>query len=735
MINVVFTNGSQSTTLQFVRNIQWGSEFSEDSLVDETTQVGQRRREVVVNGFVNKAMFSENVAAQQQIESDLIAVGKGDIQITGMTDITDCRFVSLQFREYRGNPVAEFDITFITESANVFAHEPVKIGSLTLSPANGYDYADVVDSIEVQGSDEQLVNNKNRRFTISGMFVGNTLDDINTNQAALVAEIENKNTLVITLSSAVGGFAGLYTVRPGKIEFGSPKLREQQQSRSFLFECSTYEDYSKEPYTLGETPQSFDGIQLDVVTGIEHKRENEKQATGPTFPITSEELIVNGKKYFANWTAYTAFRDSLNPIPVNTYTINSTTGAVLELVTATVGEFERDGNDLTNAKRYSASVSLTFKWDIGLEGNVYEYAPTRFGVGFYNITNTSFNSTVDSFGNVTSRGVSVSGQVVGANLSVLKAKVGTLVNYDATLPNVYVTSVTINSTHTQNLGGTAVTVYDVSVSAQQLDTASQAVSFIRSLFRMSRAGATGTSYVSETIQFEAVSSLNKSIANRWDAQNQKFKVTSVTLSVSGEVWETDSGGNPANPNKMIDLLNKIDALLSAELSVQGSANTVPGGETLPSNTDIHYMLSNISVGGWTSFTKQVGTGAGTRYWRQTVSLTATAVFDLTGSSNTQPDFVDSKSFVYTDEAPKFQQIQILGFGTVFKRVGTIQAKEVVTVQRQFKDKTTFVAGQYPSLTTTPVLLTSGSPIKGKETEENRGLVNRKVVEWVATEKL
>lgn len=738
MIQIVFTNGSQSVELKYVRSIQWESQAAEDAFVSQTTRVGARKRIVKVSGFINKSIFNSNISAQQQLETDLIAVGTGTVQCTGATDIQNCRFTSVEFEEFRGNPVCGFTVSFMTEDSNVHAHLPIKIGSLTLNPSSGFEYATVSDTILTQGPDEQLVNNKARTFVIEGMFIGSTLDEVNTAQANLVAEVENKTTLVITLSSSVGPFSGIYTVRPGKLEFGSPRLKDNQTARSFSFECKTFEDYSKEPFTLGEVAQSFAGITIDVVEGIDHNRESDKLNAGPTYATKTEELVISGKRYFANWTAYTSFVNLFRPIPFNTYYFGSSSGASLELQDVDIGKFDRDGNDLTGAKRYSASVTLTFRWEVGLEGKTYEINQFHFGMSWYKVSNVSFNTSIDEYGNVSSKGVSISGSVLGpSGLAAAKSKLGGKFNYTdstVTLDDVYVTSVSVNSVETQNISGSTVQIYSITISAQQLDNASQAASFIRSLFRFNKAGGSGTSYTADTIQFENVTSFNKSISNRWDILQQKFIATSMTISISGEVWDVDQNGSPASPNKMLDLFNKIDALLNAQLSTR-TANTVPSGETLPNNTNIHYFLSNFSLGQWQSFTKQVGTGAGSRYWKQTVSLTATAVFDLNSNNVTEPDSVESKSYSYEEESPKYAQLQVLGFGTVFKRVGTNPAKEVVTYQKQFRDKKVFVAEDYGSDDTSRVRIPTAKSVITRDVKENRGLVNRHIVEYSANDKI
>lgn len=743
MIQVVFTNGTQSLELKFVRSIEWSSTISDESLVNMTTRVGQRRREVSIRGFINKSMFNENIAAQQQLETSLISVGTGTLQVTGASNITSLRFQSLEISEFRGNPLAEFVIKFSTEEANVHSHAPVRIGSLTLSSSTGYDYVRVDDSIRTQGADEQLVNTKARSFTINGNFIGGTLDAINIAQANLVAEIENKTTLVIELSTSAGAFSGLYTVRPGKIEFGSPKSTEFGVARSFKFECATHDDYSKEPYTLGEVAQSFAGITLDVVENVDHNRENERVNSAAAYGTISEELTVSGKKFFTGWSAYTAFRDLFRPIPTNTYFFTSASGINLELVDVQVGKFERDGNDLTGNKRYATSITLTFRWKKGIEDQSIEAAIDHFGVPWYNIKSLNFNASVDAFGNVTTRSASVTGEIIGNDgLALAKSKVGAKVNYDGSLIDLYVTSVNASSVEVRSLSGIMIRVYSVTMNAQQLDTAGQAAHFVRSLFRMDRAGAqTGSSYLTDTIQFENVNNLSKSIANRWNAQSQKFTVTGITLNISGEVWEQDLNGAPANPNKMIDLLNKIDSLLSAQVSAN-VALTTNGGETLPSNATVYYMLSSFSVGAWAPFVKQKSTNAGARYWQQTVSIAATAVYDLnnSGGGNNEPDTVETKSVSFTKEAPRYTQLQVLGFGTVFKRTGTEPARETVTWQVQFKDKTIYSqlnggGSLYLGSNNTTRVNLPGSAVEVRDETENRGLTNRHTVEYMATEKM
>lgn len=735
MIEVRFTNGTQEVRFKHARNVQWAAELADDVLVNQTTRAGKRQRNITVNGFISKADFKENIAAQEQLLTDLMAVGTGTLRYAETNIIENVRFNALEWDEFRGNPVAGFSATFATEEDNVHAHEPVGLGSLTLSPANGVEYVSVEDNTQSQGDDEGLVAGKNRRFTIEGTLIGSTLAEVNTAQAAIAAAVEGSTTITLTLSTAVSTFAGTYTVRPGQLQFGAPTLKDQQTARSFSFECATFEDYTKEPYTLGEVAQSFANIQIDVVEGVDHKRTNEKVNTGAIYTITDEELVVTGKRYFDDWADYIGFRDPLNPVPTNTYLFTSTTGNILELQEAQIGSFDRDGNNVDGSKRYSASVTLTFRWDVGVEGRTLEYNATYLGLPWYLVENVSFSATVDEDGNVTSRGFSASGKVATAdNAALFSDSVGTKKDWNPGLTDCYITSVSLNSLETRNVSGVAVPIYSITISGRQLDTASQAKYFIQSLFRFANAGASGTSYNADTIQFSKVTSLNKSISNNYKSLAAGFTVSSISISISGEVWTTDDGsGSPVQPNRIIDLFNKIDSLLNVPLS-NSEALTVAAGDTLPNNAGVHFMLTNFSVGDWQSFVKPNGTGAGDRYWKQTVSLSANAVFDLNSGSSTQPESVETTSRVFNDEAPKFTQLQVVGFGTVFKRTGTTPAKEVATAQIQYRDLAALEAGGFPADPTGPTSFSVANE-QVRRSEETRGLTKRVIVEWQATEKL
>jgi hypothetical protein len=686
-------------------------------------------------------MFGENISAQETLETQWRNVGGGILTYTGMTNIEDVRFLSLEFADYRGNPIAEFTITFATEEANVHAHSSNKIGDVTLTPANKYEQPSVREAIRAQGVDEQMVNNKARAFTLEGDIVGTTLDEINTAQAALVAEIENKATVVLTLSSDTAS-PGAYTVRSQRVEFGAPKMRDNTVARRYTYEAVTHDDYTKEPYTFGEVAQSFGGISLDVVKSVDHNTERDKNDVGPAYPIGEEKLIVQGKRYFSSYTAYSTFRDLFSPIPVNTYKVTSTSGNTLELTDVNVTEMQRDGNfSADNSKRYSAEVTLEFNWIKSYQDSTFEFTSTHFGVNWYEVESVTFGVEVNDKGHITSRSVNVSGTVLGStNFDALKGKVGTSVDWDTTYNNLYVTSVGVNSVETIYVPGTGATkVYNVSASASQLDNASQAFHFLTGIFNLSKAGGAGTSYATGQFIFDNIISRTKSVSNRFNQQVMKFTVTSITISVSGEIFDNDSSGNPASPSKSVDLFNKIDALLNAEVSNQSGVNVHSGGIILPSNDDIHFMLNSVNIGGWDSFTDEQ---TGARRWKQSVSLSATAVFDLVGGANSQPDTVETRSENVVLEAPKYQQLQVVNFGTVFKRVGTTPEKLVVTYQIRWKDEQLYKAANPGGVLNfgadnvgEGTWRGSGKNVVTKDEQGNSGLVNRHIKEYTATEKL
>lgn len=747
MIKVIFTNGTTSVDLQFVRSVQWQSEASREVLVNQTTRVGKTTRTLTINGFINKGMFTDNVQAQQQLESNLIAVGTGTIQYTGASDITSVRFSSIEFEEFRGNPICPFTIEFVTEEPNVHAHTPVRINSLTLDAANGYDNVKVSESTTTQGPDEQLVNNLSKMITITGSIIGATLNDINLNQQKMMTEIDNTNAITLTLSATSGNYIATIVARPRKLDFSAPRLRGELASREFIAEFSTYDDYTKEPYTLGEKAVVIGGITIDVVTSFDHNKEYEYATSNGAYTTLEETVEISGKKYFSNYDAYDTFRQLFTPIPDNAYLYTSNTTNVLQLTDITVGAFERDGNFNDTTKRYSASVSLTFTWRKSIEQTNFAALVNYFGVTFNKVPSITFSASVDQYGNVTSKSINMNGEIKGENqLNNFKALLGSAVTYDASLTNLYVTSTNVSGVTTVNDGGIRVKVYSVSLSAAQLDTSTQANYFIAGLFDMSRAGGTPG-----TIQFEHITSLSKSIANRWDSQTFKFIVTSITISVSGDVFTSDNGaGKPFNANKIVELFNRVDSLMTAELSLR-AANTHTsspneGFNVLPSNSQHKYMLNNISVSDWQPAVApenlQNGNGArGARYWRQNVSVSAIAVYDLSDSSSgstNEPDFVDSYTEEVEEEVPKFTQLQVINFGTVFKRIGTTPSRCTVTSQRQFRDMTVYKVNEYGSIGRPQPITWAGigrSSVISRETRENNPPTNRWTVEYEATEKL
>lgn len=746
MMKLVFFNSDNTLELKYVKSVEWQSESLDDVLVNKNSRVGQRQRSITVKGFVHKGLIDQNVKAQQDLEKQLLAVGTGKLKYTGADDFVEVRFNSIEFAEFTGNPICPFTIKFKTEELNIHAHYPVKIGSLVLAPTYGFEHPTVSQSIKSQGSDESINIARSQTIKIEGSIVHSSRDEINKLQQLLLEEIDGQQTVVLTLSSDSGDYSSTTTVRPKNIEFSSPTLRGQNTARKYSIECDTFDDYTKEPYILGETAATFAGISIDIVESLDNNVEYDKSSDGAE-TILSEEMQVGGKKFFTDYAAYESFRSTFNSFPPAAYLYTSTSGNVLDLIDINIGKFERDGNFADTAKRYSATVNLQFSWKKTIQDLNYEALVTRFGVEWYRIPTITFNAQLDGFGSVTARSISLNGSIKGTlALNNLKGLVGTIINYEAPYENLYVSSVNISSVDRVNDNGVAISIYNVSVSASQLDAASQANYFISSLFRMDKAGAVGTGYAGNTLQLENITNYSKSISNRFNYQEFKFTVTSISLSISGEVFAPDSNGRPVQPNKVIELIHKIDALLTAERSTQALANPVPNqiaaNEILPTNNEVQYFLSNISVGNWQPAVApedlpNFNGSKGSRYWKQTVSLGATAVFDLSsGASNTEPDAVESKSIEITEESPRFTQLQVVGFGTVFKRIGTNPGKASVSYEKKFKDASVYQPNDFGADNVEPTGWAGiGKSIKTKESREQRNLVNRHIVEYEATEKL
>jgi len=730
MMNVTFYNDDDSLDLKYVKSVEWDSESSDDIIVNKMSRVGQRQRTITIKGFVHKGFIDKNVEAQQQLETNLLTVGSGKLKYTGADDFVDVRFKSITFAEFNGNPICLFTIKFTTQELNIHAHYPVKIGDLILASTSGFEHPTVTQSIKSQGDDESINTIRAQTIKIEGTIVHSSRDEINKLQKQLLDEVGDKQSLILTLSSDSGDYSSTIIVRPRSIDFSAPTLRGQSAARKYSIEFQTYDDYTKEPYTLGETPATFGNIALDLVENVDSSVEYDKlAANNPT--NLSESLQVSGKKFFANYVDYEAFRATFNPFPTSTYIYTSTSGNSLDLTDISISKFTRDGNFANTTKRYSATINLQFNWKKTIEDQSYEALVTRFGVAWYRIPTITFNAQINNFGSIVSRSINISGSIRGTSaLNTLKGLVGTSINYEAPYENLYVNSVNVSSVDKVNVAGVTSTMYSVSVSATQLESSSQANYFIASLFKMDKAGAENTVYAAEGFNY----------------QQMKFTVTSISLSISGEVFAPDQAGKPMLPNKIINLIDKIDALLSADLSTQSLTNPVPNtivqGEILPTNSEVRYFLSNIGVGEWQPAIAPEdlanGNGVkGSRYWKQVVSLGATAVFDLSGGgSGTEPDAIETKSIEIIEESPKFTQLQVVGFGTVFKRIGTNPGKASVSYEKKFKDASTYQPSDFGADDVDPTGWAGiNKSIVVRDSREQRNLVNRHSVEYEATEKL
>ena len=555
---------SNTHTFENVVNVEWSNEYVRDFLVDQTSQIGHKITTFNINGFVQQhGDPSDNVVQQQVLEDSLRAIGTGTLSYTGATDIPDVRFLALDFKEYRGSTIAQFTARFVTETQNVQAHAPVTIGAQALTIAEGFEPPQVEDSIASQGPDEQMNNLRRRKIRINGRMVG-TLSQVNTAQANLIAAIENINTIVVDISTASGGV--LLTIRPGSITFGSPEQRGNQSSRTYNFEGVTHDDYSKEPYTIGHQQLTFGGILLDEVHGIDHAIEGEHEVGAYT--VISEKATISGKKYFLGWTQYDAFVQSFQPLPINTHFYGApNTYQTLELRDISISNLERDGNFVGSPhdKRYSATVTLNFVWFKNITQTHQNYLTTLLAIPWFKVSTTTHSFSLDTLGNVTSRSVTLSGQLFDADLATAKGLIGTAVVLgDPAIPgsggaSYYITSVNINNTDTITTqpGNTVIKLHDVSVTASQLDTATQKTFFLISIFKLD---------TTRQMTFDRVTSQSKSLSTRWVTDLQKFKTTSVNLTISGEIWEDDLGGAPALSNRAYDFFDLFDATQEATLT-------------------------------------------------------------------------------------------------------------------------------------------------------------------------
>jgi len=759
MIKVTFTNGTNTATLTHVRNISWSTKAS-ISLFESTVNAQNRLvKAVTITGYINQGFWENDVQAQQQLETDLRAVSLGSIQYSGLTDIADARFTSLEFSEFRGNPLAEYKIQFETQADNISAHSPVQIGSQVLSLAEGFTDISIDDSLSTQGDDETISPLKSRSFNISGSVVGSTLSEVNGNSDKIQVALQNVLSVVLTLSDGSSG--SVYTVRPRTIDISSPIVRDQSTSGTFRVQLRTYDDYTKGPYTLGEQQQTFGTILWDVVDDVSHDY-NFDESTLAVARVLSESLTVSGKRYYGNWSDYNTARDSFDseasvPAYISSptqYQISSSTGATLTLRSVDYGSLKRDGNDpTTDAKRYSASVVAKWEFVESVSESSIDSGTgigvNYLGISFDTVTSISPSVQLDPLGNVTSRSASVSGTVLTPSTSKLTT-INQLVALRSTKQvlsqgltqdiDYYISSVNISSVETEFIAGSSFTRISVSISGSQLNTASQAKYFISKTFGLGNFN-TGNTPTSPTI--DSVTSLSKSFA--YTSYQGEDRIESISISCSGEVWQPDIGsGAPQNPNVNIELFNKLDSTLRAPFSTadSGSAGTAaadPGGNVLPTaQSGEAWTIGSINIGNWVSFVKPTAPNAGDRYWKQTLSMGVKVAYDVTGvsggTSSSPPVLVTTQSSSITLPAPKFVQLQVAGFGTVFKRVGTTPGRAVMTAEAKYRDSKVFnPGGDLP----TPEEPAQGGGVSNweqvKTSQERRNLVLRQVKEYIQIE--
>ena len=755
MVKVTYTNGTDSLTLQFVRNISWSTTVNSDVIISTSDQQSKLTRQVTINGFINKSMWVDNVQAQQQLETDLQAVAVGSIKYDGLTDIEDARFTSLSFNEFRGDPLTEFTITFETETANIHAHAPISIGSLALTVANGFTDIEVEDSLSTQGKDEALSKLLKRKFTLSGKIIGSSLSEVNGNADRIQSELDGNSETTLSLSSTSGGT--VYTTRVRSIDISSPGVRDQSTPRRFSVSLETHDDYAKEPYTLGEVQQTFGTITWDKVDSVE-KDISFNTTTNNRQSINSESFVVQGLQYFDGFTSFDTERLTWNnpttlPPHISTpgaYSITSQSGATLTLRSLSFGDLNRAGNfPVTNAKRYSSSVTGTWEFVEGDEQKSIDSSETYLGILFNTVDSFSTTVQLNGQGIETRRSASVSGvievPVSGKQLAVdsLLDKRGTsqLLRLGLTDDTSYfISSVNIQSIDTAFRGGAEVALIKVSVAANKLDTAQQAKFFIGLTFNLNNLSSNGGA----TSPFiDNITSLSKSFSYTSFAGEER--ISTISISCSGETWASEVAAagapsqGPQNPTRNIELLNKLDSTLRANFPTassgsQGTSAVPDTGNVIPNaQPGESWTLNSISVGPWEAFVKPVNNPNGLRFWKQTISLNIKVAYDVTGisgGSQSQPVFVDTESVSITEPTPKFVQIQVAGFGTVFKRIGTNPAKAVATRERKYSNMRVFDASHTPSDPSQPTVPGGGTFTILKKQTDRRNLTVRRTLEFI-----
>lgn len=717
-ISVTFKRNSTTYTFQNVKDVTWSNAYSND-LIANSTGLGQKVKEITVNGFIIVHLPEKNIEAQQALETALQAVGSGTLEYTGCSDIEDVHFESLSFDAFRGNPVLQYSVKFKTRTDNPHAYGTVKIGDTTLTPSPS-----VTEILTPQAQDVPIKSNNSREFKIEGQFEG-TLSEIDALQEALITEIHNKSAVIITL---IGGtFSGSYTVKPLNLEFKVPKLKDASYAREYSFTGKMHDDYSIEPYTLGETPISYGGIVVDVVTSYTHDRDFKKYSNTGLQYLSSESISISGKKYFGSVSEYETFRSAIESGLINlSYSLVSINGNTLILTEGNVSQVAKDGFTVGEITRYSATVNLIFSFIKDAYATSFHSQEVVLGIQWHNIENVNFTTTLSDKGVITRNSITLSGKVTAANYAVAKSLLGSSQSYDSNFQNLYITSVNASSIDQYFVNGQIIELYDLSITAGQLDSSAQFSHFISDTFNVRK---NDSEYYSVGINFDNITNRSKSVSNRYSTEDQAFIVTSIGLSLSGEIWQLNTTGSPNDTE-----LKALFDLIAADMRISITDRSV-------SVDEYKYILDSFNIGNWEAFDHPTEidplTNKAKVYWKQTVSLSATVIFDISGGGGGgEPDYQDTVSYVDDKEVPTYQTIQVLGYGLVLKKTGIEPAVSTTTIQRRYTSDRTYDPNGASTFALSPsqtFLNTYGNDyVEIRHNVEKRGLTNSETKTWQAT---
>ena len=622
------------------------------------------------------------VQEQSNLEDSVAGEGDTTIRIVDHAGSVlaqfDGRVTQVSWRPYSTGPISFYEMTVETESqSNPFAGE-VNLGGFVLNDPT----PSIVEQYRVVNDDDPMDTAHSRTFRVRGRK--------RSDPAGVETFIDALENAVTAGAGSTGYFTlvtstGSFEVRCTNLEISRPEEIDAQGAVTYSLDLESRPDYSLESFNLPHPNVNVGGITWDVVQSFSHAIGRVQKGTSAIYRITSESMSWSLKKFFTNFGNIAAIKSQVDNLVNNRLTMVSPTGQVLECKSASYNVPSIDGHDTADSKRYALTVSITFGKPDNQRDNP---GGVVFGIYFEEISSDSRGVSIDENGGITSRNRNVSGRVAAKpDISILGSKV---VETDG---EYHVTGYNVGKLDADGF-------WEISLSARTLATAEQCNTLIDEIF--------------EGVHFNSITSHSRSVSRSQRLDSNILEVTSVSESVSGEVWGVDARS----------LLTLVDAFTSSY--------GIP-------------KITNMSVGKQEPFTNP-NTGECT--WKQSVSLTRVTQSRPTEEDEQgeedgddegdppkfdefQPDVKDETTTEFSKQTDRFQAITIPGGKVVMKKVGINPATVRVRKQRTARNFRIFNTMSAPVAPGVPGGFTSGNALS-RDASGEQGLTKYVERAWIAT---